>query len=139
MDTQAFEWMMKHEGVPSEEAYGAYLAADGLCHHAENASMSERVRVSGFGRVRPVGDVEAHKAALVGHGPLSVSISANHMSLLFYSNGVYYEKQCGNGEADLDHSVLLVGYGQLDGHDYWLVKNSWYQEKSGNMPKSEAF
>ena len=44
---------------------------------------------------------------------------------LLTSSGVYYEPKCGNTLEDLDHAVLLVGYGKLNGQHYWLIKNSW--------------
>ena len=53
----------------------------------------------------------------------SIGIDAAHKSLVFYAHGVFFEPDCGNKPENLDHAVLLVGYGNLNGQDYWLVKN----------------
>ena len=53
--------------------------------------------------------------AIAAHGPVSVGIDAAHKSLSFYSNGVYYEEKCSNDIDGLDHAVLAVGYGDING------------------------
>lgn len=120
-DFRSYQWMMKHKGLPSEDSYGAYLGADGYCHVA-NVTMTAKIH--GYVNVTS-GDASALKVAIAKHGPISVGIDASHKSLSFYSNGIYYEPKCKNKPDDLDHAVLAVGYGELYGQAYWLVKNSW--------------
>ena len=69
----------------------------------------------------PSGDESALQAASASVGPISVAMDASHSSFHFYHTGVYDEAACSSTE--LDHGVLVVGYGNEDGQDYWLVKN----------------
>ncbi|XP_069676606.1 digestive cysteine proteinase 1 [Periplaneta americana] len=120
-DFRSYEWMMKHGGIPLEDEYGGYLGQDGYCH-VENVTLT--AKITGYVNVTS-GDIDALKVALAKHGPISVAIDASHKTFSFYSNGIYYDPECGNKLDQLDHAVLLVGYGTINGNPYWLVKNSW--------------
>ncbi|XP_033327937.2 C1 family peptidase 26-29-p [Megalopta genalis] len=120
-DFRAYQWIMKHGGLPTEEDYGGYLGEDGYCH-IDNVTLT--AKITGYVNVTE-NNPDAMKLAVAKHGPISVAIDASHKTFSFYSHGVYYEETCGNTEETLDHAVLVVGYGKLDGKDYWLVKNSW--------------
>ena len=55
-------------------------------------------------------------------GPVSIAIEADTKAFQLYKSGVLTGDACGT---NLDHGVLVVGYGSQDNIDYWLVKNSW--------------
>ena len=100
-----------------------YLMADGICHWKEtNKDVCVKIQKI---IVTPQGDVSALRQFSAMRGPIQVAIDASCPTFSFYSGGVYYDPKCKNGPGDLDHSVLLVGYGTENGQDYWLVKNSW--------------
>ncbi|KAK1133259.1 cathepsin L1-like [Acipenser oxyrinchus oxyrinchus] len=40
---------------------------------------------------------------------------------LSYSLGIYYEPKC---TRNVNHAVLVVGYGDSDGKPFWILKNS---------------
>merc|ERR1712032_842773 len=69
----------------------------------------------------PSRDEDALKSA-VSQQPVSVAIEADKSAFQFYSGGVLDNSACGT---NLDHGVLVVGYGTDGGKDYWKVKNSW--------------
>jgi len=54
--------------------------------------------------------------------PVAAYIEADRSAFQFYSSGVITGNACGT---NVDHTVLIVGYGTLNGIDYWQVQNSW--------------
>ncbi|XP_075895350.1 digestive cysteine proteinase 2 [Nelusetta ayraudi] len=69
------------------------------------------------------GDEQALADAVATIGPITVAIDANHPSFMFYSSGIFEEPNCNPN--NLNHAVVLVGYGTEGGQDYWIIKNSW--------------
>ncbi|KAF8796167.1 Cathepsin L like protein [Argiope bruennichi] len=115
---QAFQYIKDNKGIDTEDSY-PYTAEDGTCHFKKSAVGAT---VTGYVDI-PTGDEEALKKAVATVGPISVAIDASHDSFQTYQDGVYDESECSSDQ--LDHGVLVVGYGTEDGSDYWLVKNSW--------------
>lgn len=114
----AFRYVKENGGIDTEASY-PYNGTEGKCHFSRR-----RVGATDSGYVDiESGNERQLKRAVATVGPISVAIDASHQSFQFYSEGVYDEPDCDSEQ--LDHGVLVVGYGTLDGMPYWLVKNSW--------------
>ena len=102
--------------VESDYPYTASSGSSGSCQ----STCEPEVTIADCADV-PANNQLALKEA-VSFGPVSIAIEADTRIFQSYSSGVITSSTCGT---DLDHGVLIVGYGTEDGIDYWLVKNSW--------------
>jgi UDP-N-acetyl-D-mannosaminuronic acid transferase (WecB/TagA/CpsF family) len=72
------------------------------------------------GYISPQRNEQSLKQAVAAVGPIAVAIDAGQNSFKFYKSGVYNDPKCTN---NVNHAVLIVGYGTFEGQDYWLAKN----------------
>ncbi|EDO45953.1 predicted protein [Nematostella vectensis] len=112
----AFRYIESNGGIDTESSY-PYLGQQGSCHFS---SSHVGARVTGYQDI-PQGSEQALQSAVATVGPVSVAVDASQWQ--FYSSGVYDNPYCSSTQ--LDHGVLVIGYGNYNGQDYWLVKNSW--------------
>ena len=115
----AFDFIKSNGGITTEASYPYTSGAGvtGSCKGTGNSVVNSAP--TGFTDVQ-AGSVSALESA-VAQQPVSIAIEADQASFQSYKSGVLTAK-CGQ---NLDHGVLAVGYGTLNGVDYWQVKNSW--------------
>ncbi|XP_041823343.1 cathepsin S-like [Melanotaenia boesemani] len=113
----AFQYVIKNNGISSDDAY-PYVGKHDECKYQPKHRAAT---CSGYGFL-PKGDETVLKMGLATIGPISVAIDASRPKFLFYRHGVYRDHTCTH---NVNHGMLLVGYGTERGEDYWLVKNSW--------------
>jgi len=117
-----------------------YIIDNGLCTNlsypyqamnqkCQKDQCSSVVNISNYGDLKPNDELNLKKG--VAQQPVSVAIQANKRSFQLYQSGIYSDLDCGT---QLDHGVLLVGYGFDFETDtpYWIIKNSWGEEWGEN-------
>ncbi len=75
----------------------------------------------------PEGDENNMAQALVNYGPLFIGLDADSYRFMFYRSGVLQIKNCPTRRQDMDHAMVVVGYGydNVLKIPYWIIKNSW--------------
>ncbi|KAK0579570.1 hypothetical protein LWI29_028090 [Acer saccharum] len=113
----AFEYIKQNGGLAAEPNY-PYQGQDGICD--QQKATDKTGQITGFQDVTQ-NDEQALQIA-VSQQPVSVIISADG-DFLSYRSGIF-QGYCGDSQ---NHAVTIVGYGNENGLDYWLIKNSWGQ------------
>jgi cathepsin L len=114
--TNVFEYVIKNGGICLESDY-PYMARVGTC----NTTCNKVAQISSYVALDKNETLLQNAVGTVG--PVSIAVDASGDGWMHYSTGVY-TAPCGQ---DLDHGVLVVGYGtdSVSNKDYWVVKNSW--------------
>jgi C1A family cysteine protease len=104
-----------------------YIANDQDCQFDSTKGVAP---AKSWFRPTTTADELALKDAIYNSGPASIAVDAASFWFQNYISGVYDQEDC--SDFQLSHSMGLVGYGNEDGADYWLVKNQWGTEWGDN-------
>merc|ERR1712066_119061 len=116
MDT-AFSYA-ENNALCTEGSY-SYKGRAGSCQASSCTVGIPKGGVTGYKDV--AADDEQALMEAVAKQPVSIAVEADKAAFQLYHSGVLTSK-CGS---NLDHGVLVVGYGTDSGPDYWKVKTSW--------------
>lgn len=121
LPSNAYKEIIRLGGLETESDY-PYDAEDDKCSFNKSEA---RVQINGAVNIS---SNEADMAAwLAQNGPISIGINA--MAMQFYMGGVSHPWSIFCNPSELDHGVLIVGYGTKKGYfsdtPYWIIKNSW--------------
>ena len=116
----AYKWIKDNGGLQLDEDY-PYEAKSQTCHQDISKNV---VEITDYQLLEST-DEEIIKQYLYEKGPLAIGVNANPLN--WYARGVidWGSENC-NPE-DINHAVVLVGYGHDDeeGLDFWRIRNSW--------------
>ncbi|XAR59252.1 Zingipain [Bertholletia excelsa] len=114
----AFEWVISNGGITTESNY-PYTGVDGTCNSAKEENKA--VSIDGY---EDVAEEESALFCAVLKQPISVGIDGSALDFQLYTGGIY-DGDCSDDPNDIDHAILIVGYGAEGDEEYWIIKNSW--------------
>jgi C1A family cysteine protease len=101
--------------------YYPFIGYQSTCKYNSNTS---RIKISGYqycnNKTSNYQCSTSTVYSMLQKGPLSVTIDGGNYYFQNYSSGLF-NATC----SEIDHAVVLVGYGVSGTYKYWLVRNSW--------------
>ena len=92
--------------------------ADRVCNSDEFTNALKKAKVVGSQRIRE--DDELKKGVARGAVVAGINIPR---SFCMYKSGIYEDQlNCGTV---INHLITVVGYGNIDGKNFWKIRNSW--------------
>ena len=129
----AFTWLQQNGGIMTDADY-PYVGYQQSCR--TDPSKYIDMKVTGYRKLgsststwSPV-DEDEIKDFLYETGPLAVALNANPLQT--YTGGILDKTSSQCPVSGINHAVTMVGYGNADGKDFWIVKNSWGQNWGEN-------
>jgi cathepsin B len=127
---KAWQYMVS-TGIVSDECY-PYVSGNGVttkCKLKAGATSCTKTGGSGDATVYQAAtaysiaslNVEAMQTEIMTYGPIEVAFDV-YQDFFSYTSGVYVHK---SGSLAGGHAVKMIGWGTLNGVDYWTVANSW--------------
>jgi len=114
----SMEYVINNKGLDTEASYPFTGDNDTSCSYT---AANSAVTITGWNQTAQ-GDENALMQDVYNYGPMGVAISVDD-AFANYQSGVFVDSSCPNDPDNLDHSVLVVGYGTSDnGTDYWIVR-----------------
>lgn len=110
----AYEYVISTGGIESYYEY-PYFEFEGICQFNRSKIVSQ---IKSYVNVTNDLNEKDMLLYLYNNGPLSVCLDASTWSS--YQSGII--KTCGDV---VNHCVQITGYGNDNGTDYWIVRNSW--------------
>ncbi|TDH74220.1 hypothetical protein CCR75_001457 [Bremia lactucae] len=126
--TYAFMERVKPHGIACERDY-SYAMATNESNLQCLAVFGAKVVVSWTANVSDYQVVASNENALlqaVTHGPVTATLDASGKGFRHYGGGIYDAMDCVNDGNEVNHAVVIVGFGETESGDkYWILRNTW--------------
>ena len=129
---QGFAYVSKY-GILRRSDYYPYSQKKQTCNGGKNGT-NHAVHMKDIGYVEHDRRSNEELRVLLQTQPISIAVYSTGM-FGAYKSGVFTDEflHCSYGDREVNHGVVLVGYGKVTRHDrvrgrcswYWIVRNSW--------------